>query len=92
MKQQVNQRRISVDGDCETWMHKTVEALESVGFQAIKVDDMRVRADFVSGRRRGSITVKCQGTSERSVLHIATLGGRGDSISDAFVQALLVDD
>ena len=92
MKQHINQRRIAVDGTCDEWIGRSVEALEATGFQAIDVDDMRVHAEYAEGRTRGSITIKCQSAAEKSVLHIATLAcrlGRGDALGDKFVQRLL---
>ena len=92
MKQHINQRRIAVEGTCDEWIGRAVEALEATGFQAIDIDDMRVHAEYAEGRTRGSITIKCQSAAEKSVLHIATLAcrlGRGDALGDKFVQRLL---
>ena len=92
MKQHINQRRIAVDGTCDEWIDRAAEALDATGFRAIVIDDMRVHAEYAEGRMRGSITIRCQSASEKSVLHIATLAsrlGRGDALSDKFVQRLL---
>lgn len=94
MRQQVNQRRISVVGCCEEWIRRTVDAAKATGLDPVEVDETRVRVESPDGRTHTAITVKYQASAAGCVMHITTLTvhrRKGDAICHAFVVALLSD-